>query len=303
MIDQSKFKRIDKSLLDSDNIVRPTISYWQDAWRRLRQNPVAMVGLFLLLVSLVMVVVGPYIRGMDLYAINGSAKFQTPDAEFWFGADALGRDLFSRIWVGARVSLTVALLCTAIQIIVGCAYGATMAYFGGDVDNVMMRIIEIITSMPSLLITLLIMMVLGNSMWALLVAMCITAWCSTARQMRGLIMQLREAEYVMAAEAFGASPYWIITRHLLPNTLSILILNVATSIPTYIFTEASLSFLGMGLQSPEISLGTLIADGQAQLDIYPHLVFFPSLVLCVIVFGFNILGDGLRDALDPKLRQ
>lgn len=300
---KKSFEKVDRSRFDSDAIVRPTITYWQDAWRRLKKNPIAMFALVLLFGSVVMVIIGPYIRGMDLFAIDGKSKYATPNSTFWFGADALGRDLFSRIWIGARVSLLVAISCTAIQIIIGCAYGGIMAYFGGWVDEVMMRIVEIITSMPSLLITLLIMMILGNSITALLVAMCVTAWCTTARQMRGMIMQLRESEYVMAAETLGAKPSRIIMTHLLPNTLSILILNVATSIPNYIFTEASLSFLGMGLQTPEISLGVLIAEGQAKLDLYPHLVFFPALVLCVIVLGFNFLGDGLRDALDPKLRQ
>ncbi len=302
-ITKNSFKKVDRSTLNSDAIVRPTISYWQDAMRRLLKNPVAIFALILLFICFVMVIVGPYIRGYDLYEIQGEFKYEEPNSMFWFGADSLGRDLFSRIWLGARVSIIVALACTLIQIVVGCLYGGVMAYFGGWVDEIMMRIVEIITSIPSLLITLLIMMVLGNSMYALLVAMCITSWCATARQIRGMVLQLRESEYVMAAETLGASPMRIIIQHLLPNTLSILILNVATSIPRYIFTEASLSFLGMGLQPPEISLGILIAEGQANLDLYPHVVFYPALVLCIIVLGFNLLGDGLRDALDPKLRK
>lgn len=300
---QKNFKRVEKGRFDSDVISRPTVTYWQDAWRRLKKNPIAMVSLVLLIISVFMVIFGSGLRGLDYISINAKAKNQGASAEFWFGTDNLGRDLFSRVWAGARVSLVVALACTGIQIIVGCAYGGIMAYFGGWVDEVMMRVVEVITSMPSLLITLLVMMVLGNSMGALLIAMCITAWCPTARQMRGQIMQLRESEYVMAAEALGAKPFRIILNHLIPNTLSILILNVASSIPNYIFTETSLSFLGLGLKAPAISLGTLISEGQAALDLYPHQVFFPALVLCVIVLAFNLLGDGLRDALDPRLRQ
>ncbi len=300
---KDRFKKVEPGRFNSDLIVRPTISYWQDAWRRLKKNPIAMLALGLLAASIIMCIIGPLLRNLDYITINGKEKNLAPTAKYWFGTDNLGRDLFSKVWVGARASLIVAIVCTGIQLVIGCTYGGMMAYFGGWVDEVMMRIIEIATSVPSLLITLLIMMVLGNSMGALLVAMCITAWCGTARQVRGMIMQLRESEYVMAAEALGAKPARVIAQHLLPNTLSILILSTAVSIPNYIFTEASLSFLGMGLKAPSISLGVLISDGQAMLDIYPHQVFFPSLVLCIIVLAFNLLGDGLRDALDPRLRQ
>jgi len=226
-----------------------------------------------------------------------------PSSKYWFGTDNLGRDLFSRTWLGARVSMIVALVCTAIQVIIGSLYGGIMAYIGGKTDELMMRFIEFITSMPSLLITILIMLVMGNSMFALLVAMSIMSWCDTARQMRGLILQLRTSEYVLAARALGASPKRIIIKHLLPNTLGILILNTASSIPVYIFTESGLSFLGMGLQPPGISLGILIAIGQQSMDFYPYQLFYPALLLCITVFAFNVLGDGLRDSLDPRLRQ
>lgn len=283
--------------------LRPTISYWSDAWRRFRKNPVAMVALGVLAFFAVMVVVGPYIRGVDYMAKNSLYLNAEPDAQFWFGADALGRDLFSRVWVGARVSLVVAICCALIQMVVGSIYGGVMAYFGGMVDEVMMRVIEIVNSVPNLLIMLLVMMVLGNSMWALLVAMCITSWVGTARQMRGIIKQLRETDYVAAARCLGMSPLSIIVRHLIPNTLSILLLDLFMSIPTYIFSEASLSFLGLGLKAPAISLGTLISDAQAVIELYPFELLFPSLVLCLIVLAFNLFGDGLRDALDPRMRR
>lgn len=300
---EKSFQKVEEGRFDRDIINRPTITYWGDAWRRLKKNPVAMFALVLLVLSIIMVIIGPYIRGLDFVTINSKAKNIKPGSEFWFGSDNLGRDLFSRIWMGARVSIIVALVCTLIQIVVGCIYGGIMAYYGGVVDEIMMRIVEIITSMPSLLITLLIMMVMDKSVLSLVFAMCITAWCGTARQMRGQIMQLRESEYVMAAETLGARPMWIITKHLIPNTLSILILNVASSIPNYIFTEASLSFLGMGLDSTNISLGVLISNGRANMDLYPYQLFYPALILCIIVLAFNLLGDGLRDALDPRLRQ
>lgn len=300
---KNSFSRVEAGRFDSDVINRPTVTYWQDAWRRLKKNPIAMCSLVMLVICTIMVIIGPYVRGMDFISINATEKNIPPNSTYWFGTDSLGRDLFSRVWLGARASIIVALVCTGIQIVIGCAYGGIMAYFGGTVDDIMMRIVEIITSMPSLLITMLVMMVLGNSLFSLLVAMCVTSWCGTARQMRGQIMQLRESEYIMAAETLGAKPSRIIMKHLIPNTLSILILNVASSIPNYIFTEAGLSFLGLGLQAPNTSLGVLISTGQTKMDIYPYQLFYPALILCVIVLAFNLLGDGLRDALDPRLRQ
>lgn len=302
-LNENSFEVVGIESTGLNELARPTITYWKDAWRRLKKNPIAMVSLGILVILGIMVVIGPFIRGYDFTSINAADKNLEPNSRYWFGTDNLGRDLFSRVWYGARASILVALVCTGIQIIVGCLYGGVMAYFGGLIDEVMMRVIEIVTSMPSLLITILIMMILGDSLLALLVAMSITAWCGTARQIRGLIMQLRESEYVLAAEVLGASPYRIIVKHLIPNTLSILILDIASSIPGFIFTEAGLSFLGIGLQTPNTSLGVLVSTGQQFMGFYPYQLFFPAIVLCSIVLAFNLFGDGLRDALDPKLRK
>ena len=298
-----KFKIVGFTQEDANRIDRPTISYWQDAWRRLKKNPVAMASLAVLGLLVIMVIIGPLIRGYDYETMNVAEKNLGPSAKYWFGTDNLGRDLFSRIWVGARASLIIALVATALKLVFGTVYGALMAHFGGWVDEILMRIIEVINSIPSLLLTILIMMVLGNNLFSLLVALSITAWCNTARQVRGMIKQLRESEYVYAAEVLGAKPVRIILKHYVPNMLGILILDTATAIPSFIFTEAGLSFLGIGLQAPAISLGVLISMGQQNMDFYPSQLFFPCLVLCVIVMAFNLLGDGLRDALDPRLRQ
>ncbi len=300
---EDDFKIIGSNLADSDKIVRPAITYWQDAWRRLKKNPVAMISLFVLIIVALLAIFAPIMTGWDLYMVDPTNKNLEPSGLHLFGTDALGRDLFTRVWAGARVSLIVALACTAIQAVVGCLYGGIMAYFGGMVDDVMMRIIEILQNIPSLLVTMLMMMVLGNGIGALLVALCITSWCGTARQMRGMIMQLRESEYVLAAETLGASPTRIIVKHLIPNCIGVLILNLATHIPGYIFTESSLSFLGIGLTAPNISLGNLLSTGQELMMFYPTQLICPAAVLCVIVLAFNLLGDGLRDALDPRLRQ
>lgn len=300
---EAEAARVDLSRFDAEKINRPTITFWQGAWRRLRKNPIAITSMVLLGVLIIFMLFGPAISGREYIAINAKMKNMNPGSEYWFGTDAMGRDLFSRVWLGARLSLVVALVCSFIQIVVGCAYGGAMAYCGGMVDMVMMRIVEVITSFPSLLVTLLIMMVVGKNVPGLLIAMCITSWCGTARQMRGQLMQLRESEYVQAAQMIGASPVRIITKHLLPNTISILILNLCSSIPSYIFTEASLSFLGMGLSGDVISLGVLISEGRARLSFNPYQLFFPALVLCLAVLAFNMLGDALRDALDPRTHQ
>ncbi len=288
---------------DKETIARPTITYAQDAWRRLRKNPIAMISLVVLILLVIMAVFGPAICGQDPTYMEPTMKNQSPSAEHWFGTDLLGRDLFARVCVGARVSLLIALVCTCVQIVIGCLYGGIMAYFGGWVDGIMMRIIEVMMSLPYLLVVILVMLVLGNSVPSLLVALCVTSWCNTARSVRGVVLQLKSSEYVMVAKTLGASSGRIIVRHLLPNTMGILILNTATSIPNYIFQESTLSFLGIGLQPPDTSLGVIISLGQSVMEFYPLQLLFPAGILVLVVLSFNLLGDGLRDALDPRLRK
>lgn len=288
---------------DKEAIARPTITYGQDAWRRLKKNPIAMISLGVLVLMTLVALLGPLLCGQDFAAMEPTLKNLPPSAQHWFGTDMLGRDLFARVCVGARISLLIALVCTLVQVVVGCAYGGIMAYFGGWVDNIMMRVIEVLMSLPYLLVVIIVMLVLGNSVPSLLVALCVTSWCNTARAMRGVILQLKSSEYVMAAQALGAPARRVIMKHLLPNTIGILILNIATSIPNYIFQESTLGFLGIGLQPPDTSLGVLISLGQAAMEFYPLQLIFPAGALVLIVLAFNLLGDGLRDALDPKLRK
>lgn len=303
ILDSTKFQIIGYTQEEANQINRPTISYWQDAWRRLCKNPIAMASLFTLIFLVIMVIIGPHIRGYDYINMNVAEKNRGCCSQYWFGTDRLGRDLFSRVWVGARASMIIALVATTLKLCIGTFYGAIMAHFGGWVDDAMMRIIEVINSLPGLLLTILIMMVFGNNLFSLLTALSITAWCNTARQTRGMIKQLKESEYIYAAEVLGASPFRIILKHYIPNMLGILLLDASTAVPSFIFMEAGLSFLGIGLIPPEISLGVLIAQGQQAMDFYPTQLLFPCCILCVIVMAFNLLGDGLRDALDPKLRK
>ena len=302
-VKNKKFEFVDLSTLDSELVVRPNISYWQDAWRRLKKNPVAMGALFVLIAIIFMAVFAPIIRNMDFRTVVTQKKNLSPNSEFWWGTDAMGRDLFTRIWIGTRISISVAIIATIIDIVVGCLYGGIAAYMGGIVDEVMMRIVEVLNSIPYLIITLLILVVLGNGYFQLILALCLTAWTGTARMIRGQILQLRESEYVLAAEALGASPMRIILKHLLPNTVGLIILDVASTIPSVIVSETVLSFLGLGLDIPAFSLGSLLSAGQQAMAFYPYQLLFPTIILCLLILSFNILGDGLRDALDPKLRQ
>ena len=302
-VKDKRFELVDSSTLDSDLVVRPNISYWQDAWRRLKKNPVAIGALCILFVIISMAIFMPIIRNLDYQTVVTEKKNLSPSSEFWWGTDAMGRDLFTRVWIGTRISISVALIATVIDIVVGCLYGGIAAYLGGIVDEIMMRIVEVLNSIPYLIITLLILVVLGNGYFQLMLALCLTAWTSTARMIRGQILQLRESEYVLAAEALGASPMRIILKHLLPNTIGLIILDVASTIPSVIVSETILSFLGLGLNIPAFSLGSLLSAGQQAMAFYPYQLLFPTIILCLLILSFNVLGDGLRDALDPKLRQ
>ncbi len=250
MVKDKRFEFVDISTLDSDQVVRPNISYWKDAWRRLKKNPIAMGSLFILIVIIFMAIFAPIIKNVDYETVVTSKKNLSPNGEFWWGTDAMGRDLFTRVWIGTRISITVALIATFITVVVGCLYGGIAAYVGGIVDEVMMRIVEVLNSIPYLIITLLIIVVLGNGYFQLMLALCLTAWTSTARMIRGQILQLRESEYVLAAEALGASSMRIIIKHLLPNTIGLIILDVASTIPSVIVSETVLAFLGLGLNIP-----------------------------------------------------
>lgn len=303
-LNKDKFQIIGCDNADADVITRPNITYWQDAWRRLKMNKLAMISMFFIIFMGLLVLVGPFLNpNGGLNVIDTSLINAFPTKEYWFGNDQLGRDLFTRVWQGGRVSITIGLVATFVQIVIGCLYGGIMGYFGGLVDDIMMRIVEILVSIPYLITVILISVVMGNGIGSLLLALCLTAWTGTARQVRGMVLMLRESEYVLAAQALGADPGRIITKHLIPNTLGILIIQITFAIPAYIFSEAFLSFIGLGIQPPGTSWGALISYGQSTFEFYPHQLWFPAGALFVTVLAFNLLGDGLRDALDPRLRQ
>lgn len=237
---------------------------------------------------------GVDIRGVDQYAKKGVDEY------FWFGTDALGRDQWTRVWQGTRVSLYIAFLAAAIDLVIGVFYGGISAFYGGKVDIIMQRIIDILVGIPNLILIILLILVLEPGIISITLALVITGWVGMARIVRGQVLKLKEYEYVLAARTLGASHFRIITKHLIPNALGMIIVTAMFTVPSAIFFEAFLSFIGLGLTPPQASLGTLIDTGFKSLQIYPHLAIFPATIISLIMISFNLLGDGLRDVLDPK---
>lgn len=302
-LNKEKFKIIGCDDGNADVIVRPNMTYWQDAWRRLKQNKVAMISLWLLGIMVLLTIVGPYLTRWGYDELIKDMNNKLPSSEHWFGTDHLGRDLFARVWMGGRVSMRIGLVGTVIEVLVGCLYGGISGYAGGLVDDIMMRIVEVIVGIPYMIVVILISLVLEAGEVSIIIALVITGWTGIARIVRGQVMSLKESEYVLAAQALGAESGRVIMRHLIPNTVGIIIVNISFAIPGFIFAESFLSFVGLGVQSPKTSWGALAAFGQQYMEFYPYQLFFPALAICLTMLSFNLLGDGLRDALDPKLRQ
>ncbi|MGF7400229.1 ABC transporter permease [Thermoanaerobacterium thermosaccharolyticum] len=302
-ISKDKFEIIGANASESQSIVRPSISYWQDAWRRLKMNKVAMASLVFLILLVLMAIFGPYMRPFD-YAHQDLLNTNKPFSKVhWFGTDYLGRDLFVRVWMGARVSLFIGVVIALLDAIIGVTYGGIAGYFGGQVDNIMMRIVDILYGIPYLILVILLMVVMGQGLWTIITAMVMTGWVGMARIVRGQVLQLKEQEFVLAAKTLGASPGRIILRHLIPNALGPIIVSMTFDVPNAIFSEAFLSYIGLGIRAPLASWGTLANDATQVLLMYPMQLFIPGFFISVTMLAFNMLGDGLRDALDPRLRR
>lgn len=287
----------------SEKIARPQTTYLKDAWRRFKQNKVA-VGAFIMLVFIVFLTIfGPTLCGYDYAKMSKDMK-QWPSAQHWFGTDKLGRDLFARVCVGGRVSMEIGIVGALITTVIGAIYGAISAYVGGVVDSVMMRIVEIISSIPYMIVVIMLSLMLGSSgVGSVMLALCIVGWCPTARLVRGQVLQLVGSDYIVAARTLGVSDFKIIMRHMLPNTMSVIIVNLTFRIPNYIFSEAFLSYVGLGISAPDTSWGMLASAGKETMFTEPYMMIFPALMIALTMLSFTLFGDGLRDALDPKLRR
>ena len=309
-IEKSQFEWIGANATEAEKISRPSTSYWKDAMHRLSKNKAAMICLFIItlitLLSLLVPVLSPYtISEQHLTHTDAPMFFKDPvDGHMHiFGTDTLGRDLFARMWSGGRVSLFIALAAVVINFIIGVIYGGISGYIGGAGDNILMRIIEIINGIPYLIIVILFRMILPPGPTTMVIAYAIVGWTGMARLVRGQVMSLKQQDYVVAAKVMGARPSKIIARHLLPNSLSIVIVNLTLAIPSAIFTEAFLSYIGLGVPVPMASWGILANEGSRVFQTYPSQLIIPAVCISLTMLSFNLLGDGLRDALDPKLRR
>jgi oligopeptide transport system permease protein len=393
-ISQEEWQHVPKENKDKEVILRPSMTYWQDAWRRLKQNILAMIGFYTVILLVLIAVFGPMISKHDFstqnlnnsgvpprfeihqiaddsfvyvhreyklievtgdgeiigrireakkdlkakksyYEIAGKevvldytfaamsdeenlsgkrfdlivdgtvveASKKVRNKTYLFGSDTLGRDIFVRVLNGARISLLIAFVATLVNFCIGVLYGGLSGYIGGRVDDIMMRIVDIISVIPLVLYVVLLTVVIGTGLDSIIIAIGSVYWVRMARIVRGQVLSLKEQEYVLAAKTLGASTWRIMLRHLIPNAMGPIIVALTMMIPSAIFTEAFLSFIGLGVSPPVASWGTLANDALTGLRSFGYQLFFPSMAICITMLAFNFLGDGLRDALDPRLRK
>lgn len=277
-------------------------SLFKDAWKRFRKSKPAMFSLIVILLLAVIAILAPYIAPCDPYQQDVLNKFASPSAEHWLGTDNYGRDILSRLIYGARVSLSVGVVAEAIAVTIGVIVGVAAGYFGGKVDTVLSRIIEVFASFPFILFAIAVMFILGQGIINVFIAIGVIGWTGHARLIRSNVLQLRDKEYVEAARAAGAGHKYIMLRHMIPNCLSTIIVITTLDIPSDIMLEATLSFLGLGVAPPTASWGEMISTARTFLRQQPMFSIYPGIAIMITVLAFNTLGDSLRDALDPKMK-
>ncbi len=278
-------------------------SYWQDAFARFWQNKAGRFSAQFLIILTLCAAIAPMLSPYSFNEIHLDLKNMPPSMQFWFGTDELGRDLFTRVWWGARISLFIGVTAASIDVAFGVLWGAISAYAGGRTDEWMMRICDILYSIPYLLVVILLTVIRGSGIGTILIAMTLTGWINMARISRGQVLQLKQNDYVAAAQIMGASAWRILLRHLLPNAIGSIVATLTLTIPTAIFTEAFLSFLGLGVQAPAASWGVMVNDALGAMRYYPWRLLFPAAMITLTILCFNLMGNALRDALDPRLRR
>lgn len=287
---------------DTDILSDKSISFWGTVWRTFIRNKLALFGLAVLIIVTLMAIFVPEFWRYTYSEQTGNYNM-APNSDFIFGTDNLGRDVFVRVWVGARISLLIGLSAAAIDVIIGVLWGSIAGVVGGRVDDIMMRIADILTAVPYLLVVILLLVVMDQGLLPMILALSITGWVRMARIVRGEVMSIKNQEFVLAARTLGASRGHLIRKHLLPNSLGSIIVTMTLTIPAAIFTESFLSYIGLGVTPPMASWGTMASEGNEAIMTAPWRLFFPALLISITIFAFNAVGDGLRDALDPKLRK
>lgn len=330
-ISSDLFQPAGLNLNEAEKISRPSDSFWKDARRRFRKNKGAMFGFGILAVLVLFILFGPMMSkytyydqdlkrsklppkigalanvhwlpfdGYDQYG-NDVYKNKGIKENFWFGTDDLGRDIWTRTWEGARVSIYIGLLAALIDMVVGVTFGGISGFYGGKVDAIMQRFAEILMGIPYLIVVILFILVFDNpGILSISLAMVITGWVNMSRIVRGQMLKLKNQEYVLASRTLGATNAQLIGKHLLPNVLGPIIVMMMFTIPNAIFAEAFLSFIGLGIRPPFASLGSLVSEGFKSLQTFPHMMLIPASVISLLILSFNLIADGLRDALDPKM--
>lgn len=283
-------------------VIEKPESRLKSMWEALRKNKAALFGLFVIIVLIIIAIIGPYITPYDPNEQILLDKSQTPSADHWFGTDNLGRDIFSRVIVGTRVSLFVGVSAVAFSLVLGTIFGSIAGYFGGKIDAFIMRIMDIMLSIPSILLAVTLMAALGKGLDKAIIAIGVVSIPEYARIIRSSILSVKENDYVAAARVLGNSDTRIIFHHILPNVLSSIVVRATLGISTAILDTAALGFLGLGVQPPIAEWGDMLGRVRSMVLVYPHMLIFPGLAITLAVLAFNLFGDGLRDALDPKSR-
>ncbi|MFJ7184718.1 ABC transporter permease [Lysinibacillus xylanilyticus] len=301
-IDKEMFKVVGGNSEATDKLADKSVSFWKEVFLRFSHNKLAIFGLIMLIIIVSMAILVPMLsqyKDSDQLGVFNSP----PSADFWFGTDDLGRDMFVRIWAGARISLFIGITAAVIDLVIGVLWGSISGLAGGRVDNIMMRIADVLTAVPYLLVVIVLLVVLQPGLFPMIIALSITGWINMARIVRGEVLSIKNQEYVLAARTLGARTGHLILKHLIPNALGAILVTMTLTIPSAIFTEAFLSFLGLGVPAPHASWGTMATEGMRAINSAPWRMIFPAIFISLTIFAFNAVGDGLRDALDPKLRK
>lgn len=312
-VDKKLFVPVSDAEKAAVEVLRPTSTYWQDAWRRLKQNKMALVSLVIIIIMIIASIIVPMISPYGFEQIIKDEVQQTPSAKHPFGTDNLGRDLLVRCMIGTRISLIIGFISAIFVTLIGVSYGAISGFLGGRADSLMMRFVDIVYSIPTTLVAIILSVIFDEQGWfkgstiggiiSIIFVLILLYWVDMARIVRGQVLALKQQEYVLAAKTLGAPGKRIIFKHLVPNCMGEIIVTATFKIPQAIFFEAFLSFIGLGVAAPMASLGSLVNSGIKTIYTYPLDLIFPAVLISLIILAFNLLGDGLRDALDPRLKR